>query len=81
MEENNIIAPRSDFQQRYLMSDARIIVAGGAMGCVPAETEYLSEDGWKKISEYEEGEKIYIPDSAHYNNRKGRYLKPIEFIS
>jgi hypothetical protein len=24
-------------------------------GCVDAETEYLSEDGWKKISEYDGG--------------------------
>jgi hypothetical protein len=31
------------------------------MGCVDAETEYLSKHGWKKITEYA-GEKIAVPD-------------------
>ena len=39
-----------------LMPD--IMIYGGAAGCVTAETEYLSEYGWRKIVDYE-GEDIY----------------------
>lgn len=35
-----------------------VMIYGGAAGCVSAETEYLSKDGWKPISSYA-GEKIY----------------------
>lgn len=46
------IAPRSEFQARVLNSDARIMIVGGAMGCVPAETEVLTETGWIAISDW-----------------------------
>ena len=52
------IAPRSRFQENYLNCNADIIIAGGAVGCVPAETEFLSPSGWKKISEWAEGDKV-----------------------
>lgn len=35
-----------------------VMIYGGAAGCVSAETEYLSEEGWKPISLYN-NEKIY----------------------
>lgn len=37
----------------------RIIAFAGKAGCVDKETEYLSEAGWKKVSEYS-GEKIAV---------------------
>lgn len=56
--EKAIIAPRSEFQEKYLNTNADIIVAGGSYGCVPAETEFLTPTGWKKISDYQEGDKV-----------------------
>ena len=35
-----------------------VMIYGGAAGCVSAETEYLTKDGWRQISEYS-GEDIY----------------------
>lgn len=35
-----------------------VMIYGGAAGCVTAETEYLTPDGWKPIAEYA-GEDIY----------------------
>lgn len=43
-----------------------VMIYGGAAGCVSAETEYLTRNGWKQISEYD-GEDIY-----QYNPRNKR---------
>lgn len=56
MDENSSIGPRSEFQEKYLNSDAKVMVVGGAMGCLPAEAEYLGPSGWRRISEYAGGE-------------------------
>lgn len=52
MSEDNIVRPQSPFQEKYLKSNAKILVVGGAAGCLPAETEFLSPSGWVKISEW-----------------------------
>lgn len=52
------LRPYSPFQEKYLNLDTRYNVIGGAMGCVDADTEYLGENGWKRIKDYS-GEKIY----------------------
>lgn len=36
----------------------RLVMNFGQSGCVDGETEYLSPTGWKKISDYVEGDKI-----------------------
>lgn len=43
-----------------------VMIYGGAAGCVSAETEYLTRDGWKQISQYN-GEDIY-----QYNPKRKR---------
>lgn len=40
----------------------KIVAFAGRAGCVDSETEYLSENGWKRISEYS-GEKIAVYSS------------------
>ena len=40
----------------------KIVAFAGKAGCVDSETEYLSENGWKRISEYS-GEKIAVYNS------------------
>ena len=42
-------------QQMAMDNKSDFLLYGGAAGCVDSETEYLSEDGWKKISEYSGG--------------------------
>ena len=42
------VAPASPFQEAYLNNTSKLLLAGGAMGCVDGETEYLGEHGWKK---------------------------------
>lgn len=76
------IAPRSDFQEKYLNCNADIIIAGGAMGCVPAETEFLSPSGWKKISEWVEGDKVASVkvDTNDSQNISVGFKKPNRFI-
>jgi len=49
------VRPRSPFQEKYLKADARVMVVGGAAGCLPADAEYLSESGWRSISDYNGG--------------------------
>src|SRR5690625_1612860 len=76
------LAPRSKFQERYLTTDSDIIVAGGAMGCVPAETEFLTPTGWKQISEYREGDRVGVVhlDSSDYHNTKLVFEEPYRFV-
>lgn len=51
---------------------------GGGIGCVDSETEFLTENGWIKISSYQEGMKIAVVsedgNSAHFQH-------PDKFIS
>ncbi|HEV7907434.1 MAG TPA: RtcB family protein [Pseudonocardiaceae bacterium] len=49
---------------------------GGDIGCVDAETEYLSPTGWRKISEYDGGKVMeYSAASGH-----GRFVTPEAYI-
>ncbi len=49
-------------------------VGGGAF-CVDGETEYLTKDGWKLISNYNEGTEI-----AQWNNGKLEFVMPNAYI-
>ena len=53
-----------------LMPD--IMIYGGAAGCVTAETEYLTKDGWKQIKDYS-GEDIY---QYNPNNKRLELVSP-----
>ena len=61
MDYDNVVSPASPYQSKYLNCDSRLIVAGGAFGCVDADTEYLGENGWVKISDYS-SERVYSYD-------------------
>lgn len=44
-------------------------------GCVDCDTEFFSEDGWKKISEYKSGDKV-----LQYNkDGTAEFVKPIKY--
>ena len=62
-EERLKISPKSKKQKMILSTEADTAIVGGAMGCLDGETEYLSESGWVKISDYTEGTVAqYNPD-------------------
>ena len=48
---------------KNLSSGVPLTKIGGYAGCYDAETEYLTPQGWKKFSEYVEGDKVaqYLP--------------------
>ena len=52
------IGAASPRQQMIIDSDAQITVIGGSAGCVSAETEFLTKEGWIKFSGYKEGMEI-----------------------
>ena len=52
------VSPKSPYQEKYLTNSSRLLLSGGAMGCVDGDTEYLGEHGWKFIRDYD-GEKVY----------------------
>lgn len=78
MEDNFIVAPSSPKQEMMLNQSADVAILGGAMGCLPHDAEFLTESGWKPISEYVEGDKVlqYTPstDVAEFVYPNG-YLK------
>lgn len=48
------VQPKTNKQKLYqhMLESLTLIVADGPAGCVDADTEFLSQHGWKKISEY-----------------------------
>lgn len=50
-----LFIPNAGPQTEAYFSKADILLYGG---CVPAETEFLTEHGWKPISEYEKSDKV-----------------------
>jgi hypothetical protein len=48
------IVPMNDKQKLYLeyLQTKSVVIATGYAGCVDKDTEFLSQNGWKKISEY-----------------------------
>ena len=76
-EERKIYAPASKKQEMFLNSKTTITIAGGAAGCFDSDTEFLSESGWVKFSEYK-NQKVaqYNPetDSISFVNPK-EYIK------
>ena len=76
MEYEYDIAPASPFQEKYLNNTSRWLIVGGAMGCVDMDTEYLGENGWRKVSDYA-NEMIYIhnPLSGQVTLEYPEYIK------
>lgn len=76
MDYDNVVSPASPYQTKYLNCNSRIQIAGGAFGCVDADTEYLGENGWVKISEHSD-EKIYSydPDTNTTTLENAEYVK------
>jgi hypothetical protein len=76
-EDNERIGPASLFQEKYLSSNAQIMLVGGAAGCVPAETEFLSDRGWVSISDYTAGDKVATFDPS---NHSVSFEEPLEYV-
>ena len=58
---NTPLLPMNEKQKRYIQAleeGVSVILATGHAGCVDKDTEFLSQDGWKKISEYQEGDLV-----------------------
>lgn len=48
-----------------------------ASGCVDADTEFFSQEGWKKISDYKEGDKVLQYDQ---NTFEASLVEPSEYV-
>lgn len=81
MSEDNIVRPQSPFQEKYLKSNAKILVVGGAAGCLPAETEFLSPSGWVKISEWS-GQQVgqITLDESNTSSAKLSFAYPKDYV-
>ncbi len=76
-KEQEIIGPKSRKQQMFITSTADVVFFGGAAGCVDADTEFLSQYGWKKISEYVPGDMVMQFDLS---TKKATLVTPIAYI-
>ena len=72
-----VIGPCSKKQEMILNSDADVLICGGAAGCVDKDTEFLSHNGWKKISEYNKNDLVLQYDRE---TRIASFVKPLEYI-
>ena len=55
------IVPMNEKQKIYLKAledDVPVIIATGFAGCVDKDTEFLSSNGWKKISDFKDGDLV-----------------------
>lgn len=71
------LGPASLKQAQFLSSTSDITVFGGAAGCVDKDTEFLSEKGWKKISDYTVGDKVLQFDPE---TNKSCFIIPLNYI-
>ena len=54
---------------------------GGQVGCVDSDTEYFNGTQWKKISEYQQGEKVLqYTHVEKYKEGKAELVEPINYI-
>lgn len=56
--KNNVVdlSPQEGKQRKAFDTKCDVLIYGGAAGCVDKDTEFLSQHGWKKISEYNKGD-------------------------
>ena len=70
-----MLGPCSKKQEMILKSDADVLICGGSAGCVDGDTEFLSQYGWKKISDYVEGDLV-----TQFNLNKTELVIPERYI-
>lgn len=77
----NKITPMNKKQASYLHAlqdpDISVIVATGHAGCVDKDTEFLSQYGWKKISEYVKGDLVTQVSEIGLN---ASLVEPLDYI-
>ena len=78
-KQNNVVnlAPQEGKQRKAFDTKVDVMIYGGAAGCVDKDTEFLSEHGWKKISDYKIGDKVlqFDPDTD-----QSVFVEPLEYI-
>lgn len=76
-QERKVYAPASKKQEMFLNSKTTITIAGGAAGCFDSWTEFLSDKGWVKFSEYQQGLKV-----AQYNPETDTisFVEPLQYV-
>lgn len=67
----------TDEQKTVILSNDKNIAIIASAGCVDNKTEFLSQKGWKYISEYQEGDKV-----LQYNKetKKASFVYPQQYI-
>lgn len=76
-KQRKVIAPQPGAQELAMNTKVDFLIYGGAAGCVDADTEFLSQDGWKKISEYVEGDRVFQYDKE---NDTGSFVIPEQYV-
>lgn len=73
------IQPKTNKQKLYqhMLESLTLIVADGPAGCVDADTEFLSQHGWKKISDYMPSDMVMQVSEKGLN---GTFVFPEKYI-
>ena len=61
---------------RFHRSNADFRAIEGPIGCMSANTEFLTTTGWKRIDQYKEGDKV----AQWYENGKIELINPIDYV-
>lgn len=80
LQERKItLAPRNAKQRKYMhmIENCNLTIATGLAGCVDKDTEFMSETGWKKISEYVVGDKVM---QVSQQGLLANFVTPQEYI-
>jgi hypothetical protein len=64
---SEVFAPNSSINQ---------IILGGSIGCVDADTEYLTPTGWHKVSEYTGG----VVAQFNPETKQSEFVQPSEYV-
>ncbi|MEA3397823.1 MAG: hypothetical protein U9R05_10215, partial [Chloroflexota bacterium] len=76
-DTSKIITTGIDGVDEHLVGMAGLTIVSGASGCVDAQTEFMTPQGWKKISEYNEGDQVlqWNPDGST------NFVEPTNYIN
>ena len=59
------------------ISKSDLVLIGARSGCVDGDTEFFTGKGWKKISEYQDGDLVL---QANLQTQKASLVKPLQYI-
>ena len=77
---NLVYIPDGEVLEAYFWDRSKLSLIQGPIGCLSAETEFLTPYGWKRMDAFEEGDRVFVwkDGEAWFEHPLGYIDKPCE---